>query len=452
MALSRKVVTTPNTKIAVCVLGLYLLNPSLVQALELDASLYSDTEYTTNARLASTNTEDDVIERLGVNVTLKEERKRFSADASFDLSQEFYLNKTFSDKTQLTTGFGLFNFNIVEDFLDWRTSFTRTQVLSDSSAGDTPDNREDRDTFSTGPNINYRLNKASIFQFGASYVQVENSDEDAADTKRIGANASYIYQYNSITDLSLNSNYDRIIEIKERGRTRSNGDEHSQNISLNVGVNRQFSHGSFSAQVGRNEVRSEDKETVSGNFFNIQLQREEIYYHNVVAQYSESISDSSVGFGSLEDLIAANPGFSLDNPRLETTTQLDIIKQKRANVSINRSIGLYQYTLSAFWVDQNFEIQQSDEQSVGLALNVRQQIQEGLTAGFTYEQVKQKLLDRPKDGDNFTQTYTIDSSYRWTVDFSTNGFIVYEQRGNNKNASKEYEDFSVGVTLKWDLY
>jgi hypothetical protein len=421
-------------------------------AMELDASFYSETEYTTNARLVTTNTEDDVIQRVGINVMLREERKRFNANASFNLSQELYLNNTYTDQTQLTTGFGLFNFDIVEGFLDWRTSFTRKDVLSDATASDTPDNREQRNTFRTGPNINYRINQASTIQFGANYVQVGNSDEQAADTKRIDANASYIYQYNSITNFSLNSNYDRVIEVKESGQTRSNSNEHSQNISLNVGMNRQFSHGSFSAQVGRNEVRSEDSQTVTGNFFNIQLQREQVYYHNIITQYSESISDSSIGFESLDSLIDANPSFSQDNPRLETTSQLDIIKQKSANISINRSIDLYQYTLRAFWADQNYDIQLSDERSVGMSLNIQQKIQEGLSVGFTYEQVMQKLLDSPNDGDNFTRTFTIDTSYRWTVGFSTDGFIAYEKRGNNKDAIKEYEDFSIGVTLNWDLY
>ena len=421
-------------------------------AARLKANVYSDLEYTTNAGLTTTETEDDVIERIGLNVVLTEERKRFNADASFNLSQEFYLNNTFSDQTQLTTGFGLFNFDLVEDFLDWRTSFTRTQVLSDSTAGDTPDNREERDTFRTGPTINYRINQASTLRFGANYVQVENSDEDAADTKRIDANASYIYQYNSITSLSLNTNYDRVIEIKEDGFTRSNSDEHSENVTLNVGINRQFNHGTFSANVGRNEVRSENNETVSGNFFNITLQRDQVYYHNIVAQYSESISDSSIGFESFESLIAANPNFSIDNPRLETTTQLDIIKQKSADLSISRSIDSYQYTLSAYWKDQNYTIQQSDERSTGLILNLRQRIQEGLTAGITFQHVKQEQLDRPNEGDNITQTYTLDSAYRWTKDFSTNGFIAFQKRGNDKNAIREYEEFSVGVTLTFNIY
>tara|TARA_R110001592_G_scaffold363375_1_gene686363 strand:- start:3053 stop:4396 length:1344 start_codon:yes stop_codon:yes gene_type:complete len=446
------VVKTLNTKIAITILVLFFINPSFVQALQLSASLYSKTEYTTNARLESINTEDDVIERVGVNVLLNEERKRFNANARFNIYQEFYLNNTFSDQTQLTTGFGLFNFDIVEEFLDWRTSFTRTDVLSDAAAVDTVDNREQRNTFRTGPTINYRMNQSSTVRLGANYVQVINSDEGAADTKRVDANASYIYQYNSITDFSLNSNYDRVIEVKENGQTRSNSNEHLQNASLNVGMNRQFSYGSFSAKVGRNEVRSEDRETVSGNFFNIQLEREQVFYHSVLAKYSESVSDSSIGFGSFEDLITANPDLSPASPILEVSTQLDIIKQKRANVSIKRNIDSYEYSISAFWIDLNYDIQNNDERSIGLVLNLRQNIQDGLTAGFTYRQVNQELIDRPGDGDNVTQTYTIDSAYRWTKDFSTNGFVAYESRENNKQALREYEDFSVGVTLKWDLY
>lgn len=418
---------------------------------QLNASLYSETEYTTNAKLATTDTEDDVIERIGINVVLKEERKRFNVDASFNLSQEFYLNNSYSDQTQLTTGFGLFNFDIIEDFLDWRTSFSRTEVLSDATAGDTPDNREERNTFRTGPTINYRINQASTLRMGANYVQVENSDDDAADTKRVDANASYIYQYNSITDFSLNGSYDQILESDQDSATALRDDK-IKNITLNVGMNRQFSHGSFSINAGQNQVRSDTSDTISGNFFKIIFQREQTLSHDLQVQYSESISDSSIGFESLESLIAANPGLSPTNPILETTTQLDIIKQKRADISISRDIDAYQYSISAYWNNLNYDLQQNDEQSTGTILNLGRKISEGLTAGITYQYVKQALLDRPSDGDNITQTYTIDSSYRWTKDFSTKGFVAYTKRSNNKNGNREYEEFSLGVTLNWDLY
>ena len=223
-------------------------------------------------------------------------------------------------------------------------------------------------------------------------------------------------------------------------------------MTLNIGMNRQFSRGSFSINAGQNQVYSDTRDTIRGNFFDVLFQREQILFHDLQVQYSESISDSSIGFGSIERLIAANPSLGDGNQLFETTTPLDIIKQKRADISINRNIDSYQYNLSIFWNNLDYDLQLNDERSTGLTFNLRRQIQEGLTVGLTYQQVKQVLFERPSDNGNDTQTYTIDSAYRWTKDFSTNGFIAYNVRKNNKNALREYEDFSVGVTLKWDLY
>lgn len=420
------------------------------QAMELETTLFSETEYTTNSRLVTTNTEDDVIERVGLNVVLSEERKRFNANARFNLSQEFYLKNTFSDQTQLTTGFGLFNFDIIDDFLDWRTSFTRTDVLSDASAGDTPDNKEKRNVFRTGPSINYRINKASVFRFGSNYVQVENSDETAADTKRLEANANYIYQYNSVTNFSLNSSYDRVIETKENGRSFSNSDEQSKNITMSLGMNRQFSHGSFDIKFGRNEVRSSSNQRISGNYFDISLQRENVFYHDVLVQYSESISDSSIGFDSLQRLLSQSTQnlSSISN----VASSLDILNRKQLDLSIDRVFDSFHYNFSAFWVKDDYEVQLSDEQSIGFTIRLDKQIREGLNVGVVFQHEKIKFSDQQELGENTTSTYQVDSSYQFTKSFSVNGNIGYEKRGNNKLFSREYEDFFMTLGFNLTLF
>ena len=100
----------------------------LVGAVELTASIYSNVEYTNNVDLVSTGTKDDVTQTLGMNVLLKENRKRFNADASFNLEEEHYYNDTFSNQTSFTSGFGILNFDIVEDFLNWRSSLSHIHI------------------------------------------------------------------------------------------------------------------------------------------------------------------------------------------------------------------------------------------------------------------------------------------------------------------------------------
>jgi len=262
------------------VVSLFLL-PSIANSVELTANVYTSAKYSNNVSLASTATEDDITQALGLNVLLKENRKRFNADASFNLEEEHYYNNTFSNQTSLTTGFGIFNFDIVENFLDWRTSFTRTEVLRNASESDTPDNREQRNIFRTGPSITYRVSRESILKASSNYTLVENSDEDASDSKRISGNVSYNYAMNSITSFSVSSRYDEILD--------GDGGDELKNTNFNFGLRRAYSQGELNFNYGRTQTRSDSSNTVEGNFFNLSISRKQVLWHDVVMLYQQDI-------------------------------------------------------------------------------------------------------------------------------------------------------------------
>ena len=86
---------------------------SEVHALDLTATLFSDVEYSDNFGLVSTNTKDDVVQSLGLDLGMLETRKNFQIDADFLLEGEHYYNNSYSDQTSLTTGIGFFNFDLI---------------------------------------------------------------------------------------------------------------------------------------------------------------------------------------------------------------------------------------------------------------------------------------------------------------------------------------------------
>ncbi|MFT7186429.1 MAG: hypothetical protein ACI84K_001827, partial [Pseudohongiellaceae bacterium] len=174
-----------------------------VNGVELSATLSSDVEYSNNVTQLSTASRDDLTQTFGLGVLLTENRKRFNADASFNLEEEHYYNKNFSNQTSFTTGFGLFNFDIIENFLNWRTSFSRTEVLRNSTEADTPDNREQRNIARTGPAVTYRMSQKSTLRASTNFTLVENDDAAAADTKRLNSSVSYDYDFNSTTSFNL---------------------------------------------------------------------------------------------------------------------------------------------------------------------------------------------------------------------------------------------------------
>ena len=87
-------------------------------AIELNGNVTTDIEYTTNSTLVSTQTQEDVSQIVGLDYTVLENRKSVQANANFRVENERYYNKSYSDRNSLTAGFGLFNLDLIESFLN----------------------------------------------------------------------------------------------------------------------------------------------------------------------------------------------------------------------------------------------------------------------------------------------------------------------------------------------
>jgi len=424
---------------------------SVVSSLELGVDLYTGADYSNNVSLASTNTEDDFKQILGLNVLVKEERKRFNADASFNLEREHYYNNTFSDQTSLTTGFGIFNFDLVEDFLDWRTSFTRTQVLNNTFDNDTPDNREQRNILRTGPTMTYRVSRSSTVSTSANYTLVENSDDEASDTKRVTGNLTYGYSVNNTTSLSLNTVYDEIID--------GDGSEELTNSNINVGMKRLFSHGQLNFNYGVTKTRSDIAETVTGNFFDIGFTREQFFWHSVNLQYREDLSDTSIGFANDEEGFQNENGpvdggenSNGENQNLQgVSSKIDIVTRKQFNMQLSRVLGSYQYVVSGFWRNEKYQILEEDSKSRGFSLGLNKSLTTDLELGVSYSYSLNDYFDQPLIGKERTGSYRFNSTYAVTRSLNLSGNLQYAIRMNSRNQVREYEEFSTAVSLTWKL-
>lgn len=128
-------------------------------AIELEAAIGTTAEATDNVRESSTNTESDVVQRVTGEVRIEETRKRLKADANLKLEHEKYYNGTYDDETSLTSGFGLFSIDLIDDFFNVQATFSRDDVLTDAAQDENPDTREFRNIFRAGPTINYAISR-----------------------------------------------------------------------------------------------------------------------------------------------------------------------------------------------------------------------------------------------------------------------------------------------------
>jgi len=406
-------------------------------AIELNGNVSTNVEYTNNAALVSTQTEDDVSQIVGLDLTVLENRKSVQANANFRVENERYYNNSFSDRTSLTAGFGLFNLDIIESFLNWQTSFTRTEVLTDSADTDTLDNREYRNILRTGPTVSYQYSRASFFALNVDYVGVENSDEEAFDTERVDGNLNYRYLFNPNTDFTVNSQYEEVID--------GDGDEEYASVQFSLGLIRRFSQGNFQFNFGRTRLTPDQSDATDSNYFDIQLTREQLLWHDVSLVYLEDISDTSIGFESDEQ------GEVLEDGSQRSASGNDIIERKRLDLSVNRVFGNTSYVVNGFWEKEQFVSQGVEERSLGVNINIDHSLSRRLVSEFSYSYQEDDFSDRVDVGKDKVSTYSVGARYNVSSSFTVNSFIRFSTLYNTQNMSREYEEFATGFGLNWSF-
>jgi hypothetical protein len=406
-------------------------------AVELNGNVSTNLEYSNNSALVSTQTKEDISQIVGIDLTILENRKSVQANANFRVENERYYNNSFSDETSLTAGFGLFNLDLIESFLNWQTSFTRTEVLTDTVDTNTPDNREYRNILRTGPTVSYQYSRAAHFALNVNYVGVENSDEAASDSKRIDGNLNYKYLFNPVTDFNINSQYEEIID--------GDGDEEYANITLSLGLVRRFFLGDFQLNFGRTRLAPEQSDATKSNYFDIQLNREQFLWHDVSLLYLEDVSDTSIGFESDEQ-----------SEILETNDQRsasgnDVIKRKRLDFTAARVYGNTSYSIGTFWEKERFVSQDINEKSKGIDINIDHSLSQRLVSELRYSYQENDFEERDGVGKDKESSYSIGASYSVFSDFTINSFIRFSSRYNKQNMTREYEEFSTGFGLNWSF-
>ena len=192
--------------IALCILSSLCVNAA--HAFEVKATATSNTEYTNNLNNDRFGVDkvEDTLEQLSLNFQFEERRKKFTATLDTKFLHETYLNNSFSDKNEITAGLGLINFEIIESFLDWKSSYRRTRILKDEDEADTPDNQEIRDVYVTGPSIYYELNKLTHIVISSEFIQTEISDPDVSDSQRTSSRAMIRRVIDPVTTSAANAN------------------------------------------------------------------------------------------------------------------------------------------------------------------------------------------------------------------------------------------------------
>lgn len=416
---------------------LMLLALAQANGVELDLTARTGLEASDNMSLSNEGGEQDVRQTVGFDLEVLETGRSIQADISLSVEHSKYYQKSYSDETSLGAGVGVLNFGLVDSFLDWRSSFRRSEVITDSSNRYNPDSREYRNIVRSGPVLNYQLSRAAALEFSSSYVGVENSDPDVSDSERVDNFLGLSYDINPLTELSLNGSYANVID----------GDELDtfEDASVNVGLVRQFVRGQLSINIGRTRFIPETGDQREGNFFDIGFNREQLFLHDWTLRYNEDISDTSIGFENEEDALES------ENTETLSINGTDILERRRFTLRVRREIGRMLYELSSRWEEEDYLVQLSDQRTHRADAQLRSRISPVLTFGAAYSWQSDNFIDVPSTGKDITSSYEVNSTYLLSQDVSLDGYLRFESRINSVNDGREYEGVFIGADLSWAL-
>ena len=156
-----------------------------------------------NIRRASANEEDEDIAAAGLRFSLDQRSSRLQADAVGNFSFAEYLNDTY-DSEVLGNFAGNARFGFVPQRFEWVMSDNFGQTLSDPFAPVTPDNRENINYFSTGPDVTFAFGSQTRLRLGARY-SLATYEASPLDFDTTSGEAALLRMLSSASNISLNA-------------------------------------------------------------------------------------------------------------------------------------------------------------------------------------------------------------------------------------------------------
>jgi hypothetical protein len=405
-----------------------------IPAAELDVFVTGESVLTDNATGARDERRNDMLNVIGLEASLIEERENLEANLSLDLEHERYQRDSFSDTTSLNSGVGVLNLDLVESLMIWETAFNRSQVIRDIGSENTLDNRDYRDLLRTGPLLTIDLSETSDLRLRSLYVNVENSDDAVSDSERVNTELSLLHQYNSVMRFDLSVDNETLIEEDELQRY--------DRYNVSIGILRLLPEGSLSFRVGKSRLEPENEDRIDSNFYELIFSNDEFLYHLLELSFTQDVSDTSIRFDDAV-LIEEQAGLLPVN---------DYITRKQLSASLSRGFDTQNYYVNLRAWNSTYELTDRSEDvfsaEVGYGRDIVAHFSLVLSHRFYHQEYDMGGQDRQEQ----TFNYRVSANYRFSELLSLSSYLNYFKRQSADSPGREYEEAQLGLTISYQIY
>lgn len=385
------------------------------------------TEYTDNARLASSEEVDDFKNTASMAIDKADQFGRLDSYLVGDIEFYTYANSTYSnnlDSNLLWNG----TYNIRPETLTWGISDELSEVIIDSREANTPDNRTTRNIFTTGPNYTLNLGQTNHADFTGEYQRV--------DYKTVGDDSDRFRFLTSLTHLmsehqqvSANYNWTKTLYGSERELYRNEISGSYRYSYLNY-----YFDGAYGVThlKGRSGAATEETDA---NTWNLSFRADTSRTANIAITYSRELDDSS----NLFDPRYNDTIINLNETNVVLLTEWSVLFQKSFSNNAKLDTKLY-HNLTEYLISNN------DEERNGVKIDYKYPLYDRVTLGFSGEYQRVEFTPSLRTDDRYD--VSISSGYEYIRNLFFTAELAHNLQDSN-SALHNYTENTVMVGVRY---
>ena len=435
---------------AALALVLFAASPSLF-ALEYELSLQLGVDQSDNIDLEPAGLEDDETETSAAAIVrLSQDTKHIDLLMDYVLEQSHYQNDRIENETQVQGSTDL-EWLVFDETLIWDFRHLITEARVSEREVDTPDTRETRNVFSTGPTISARLSGVDRLVLSADYTKV---DQETANVELLGTDVDNARNLDSERTLG------RISWRRAISQTSSFSIGYSQGVTefdddspdfeyqqVSASYNVLLASGAYGIELGFNEAERDGQDDKQDGTFAAISYNNDFGGRTLEFRLINQLTDSSIGLGA-DGADVTDSNFNI----------IDIVERTNARIiygydAICRSCDWevsYEYDKEDFKnTDQPTVTRVQDTEEHTLRSVLRYGINSRATSYVGVGYTRAEFEDENREDDRYNLNVGLEYKFAERVDFDAG--VNYRERDTERDENEDldigYEEFSAYATV-----
>ena len=413
-----------------------LLGATTAGAVELRNTIRGGIAHSDNIGRKNTDEVSETILTVDGTINLSHVTRASEFLLQGSLGYRHYLDDTY-DGNVVGNMLAAARFTLVPETVTWVFEDRFGTLQQNPYQAETPDNIENINNFSTGPDLHFVIGNVTALDMGAR-LRVNTFEESDLDNDVLGGNIALVRAISSKRNVSLNYSLDQVdYDDDILGR------DYDRQLAY-VGFSSEMSRGMVSFKLGGNRVEFDDDTLAEGSadglYANVEFSRQITSRSSFTASYDQQYSDAGNIFREFQD-----PGRSTQSSNGDVVGAGEPFEGQRFRVGWNMVRARTTWNLSVNAYNEDYVSRDIlDRNRFGLQGGVSWQLGSGWTVsgGLRLEQGQFSSADR--DDDDLTLNVGLTRRLSRTLDLNVN--YMRADRSSTEPLA-EYTENRVALTI-----